>query len=295
MEEATRYETVAELDDGIVLAKVNLVDLKEQDINARVMDDQKFNQLVANIGKRGTLEQLPYCVLTDRGIEIVSGHHRSRAARKAGLESIFILLDRNDLSRSSIAAKQLAHNAIEGIDDQDTLRKIAAIITDVDDMLETALSDEFFKNAYRQAETMPVPQIAFDWKTVQFQFLPIQMNDLERLIKMTSTAKFEGVADYAQFDKFVEALSKTKKFEDVVNIGAAIDVMIKRALDEYPDLSEEYDTVASVFGRSAIPHETAAIIRDQIKELKQQELIENPWEIFELMGEVLKDAAGKTE
>lgn len=108
---------VAELEDGICLARCDLDALREQDINARVMDDAKFNQLVANIEKRGTLEQLPYCVLTDRGVEIVSGHHRTRAARAAGLDHINVLLDRTELTRSSIAAKQLAHNAIEGTDD----------------------------------------------------------------------------------------------------------------------------------------------------------------------------------
>ena len=71
---------IAELEDGMCIAKCSLDSLREQDINARIMDDAKFNQLVANIEKRGTLEQLPYCVLTDRGVEIVSGHHRTRAA-----------------------------------------------------------------------------------------------------------------------------------------------------------------------------------------------------------------------
>ena len=74
---------VAEPEDGIRLARCDLDALREQDINARVMDDAKFNQPAANIEKRGTLEQLPCCVLTDRGVEIVSGRHRARAARAA--------------------------------------------------------------------------------------------------------------------------------------------------------------------------------------------------------------------
>lgn len=93
---------IAELEDGMCIAKCSLDSLREQDINARIMDDAKFNQLVANIEKRGTLEQLPYCVLTDRGVEIVSGHHRTRAARAAGLDHVNVLLDRTKLIRSSI-------------------------------------------------------------------------------------------------------------------------------------------------------------------------------------------------
>ena len=34
-----------------------------------------------------------------------------------------------------MAAKQLAHNAISGFDDQSTLKEIAKMIDDVDDML----------------------------------------------------------------------------------------------------------------------------------------------------------------
>lgn len=40
-------------------------------------------------------------------------------------------------SRSKIAAKQLAHNAISGFDDDSTLREIVKMIDDVDDMIES--------------------------------------------------------------------------------------------------------------------------------------------------------------
>ena len=202
-EEAAGVEVIAELEDGICLAKVDINAMREQDLNARVMEDDKFNQLVTNIGKRGTLEQLPYCVETERGIEIVSGHHRTRAARAAGLDHINILLDRSKLTRSSIAAKQLAHNAIEGVDDKDTLVKIAALITDVDDMLESALDKDFFEKVEREAASMPVPKIDFEWKTVQFTFLSHQMEDLKKLCDKCASADWEGVADIAQFDRFV--------------------------------------------------------------------------------------------
>src|SRR6266699_1322539 len=46
----------------------------------------------------------------------ISGHHRTRAATAAGLSELFVLVDVTGLSRSQIAAKQLAHNAIEGQD-----------------------------------------------------------------------------------------------------------------------------------------------------------------------------------
>lgn len=276
-------EVIAELEDGICLARVDVNSMREQDLNARIMDDDKFNQLVANIGKRGTLEQLPYCVETDRGIEIVSGHHRTRAARKAGLEHINILLDRSKLTRSSIAAKQLAHNAIEGTDDKDTLKKIAMLITDVDDMLESAIDQEFFDKAQVAAASMPMPKIDFEWKTVQFSFLPHQIEDMKLLCEKTSTAEFEGVADIRQFDKFVEALNATKKFGDVKNVGSAVHFMIERALRDFCDDGREYRSAASVFGRGIIPEKTAERISEKIQEMTDRGEISNPWEIFDKM------------
>lgn len=278
-----KYEVIAELDDGICLAKININSLREQDINARVMDKATFDKLVSNISKRGTLEQLPYCVETDRGIEIVSGHHRSKAARVAGLEEINVLLDRSKLSRSSIAAKQLAHNAIEGVDDKDTLYKIAALITDVDDMLESAIDEEFFKQAEEQAQKMIVPQIDFEWKTVQFSFLPHQMDDIATLCDDVQKADLEGVAPLEEFDRFVEALQATSKFADVRNVGAAVHLMVEKALEVFEDDGREYDTAQSVFGRAMIPHEIAEKARKRIKQLIEDGSIDNPWEYLEIV------------
>ena len=272
---------IAELGDGICIAKVELADLREQDLNARVMDDAKFNQLVENIGKRGTLEQLPYCALTDRGIEIVSGNHRVRAARKAGLKETAILLDRSGLSRSAIAAKQLAHNSIEGTDDQDVLRQIASTITDVDEMLETALGQDYFKKVQEEAEKMPLPKVSFDWKTVQFTFLPTQVADLDRLVDATPKADYEGVAPLELFDGFAEALRRTERFEDVRNVGTAVHAMVKMALGEFPEDLDGYATIASVFGRAVIPQATADRLRAMIEKAG---LKDEPWRIFDLLA-----------
>lgn len=283
--EKERYEVEAELDDGICVAKVRLDSMREQDLNARVMDNETFNKLVSNISKRGTLEQLPYCVLTDKGIEIVSGHHRCKAARVAGMESVHVLLDRSGLTRSNIVAKQLAHNAIEGTDDRDVLFKLAALITDVDDMLESAINEEFFQQAEEQASKMTVPAVDFEWKTVQFTFLPHQMEDIAHLCDEITKADFEGVADYNQFDRFVEALQGTSKFADIRNVGAAVHLMTEKALADFEDDGREYDTATSVFGRAMIPSDVAQRLKASIKDLQDSGQIENPWEIFDIIFE----------
>jgi hypothetical protein len=47
--------------DGLVIKWVDVVNLKEQDLNAQVMEPRKFDALTQNIKLRGMLESLPYC------------------------------------------------------------------------------------------------------------------------------------------------------------------------------------------------------------------------------------------
>lgn len=55
-----------DLGNGMSVCKVDInKELREQDLNARIMSGQAFSQLVKNIKKRGGLESLPYCVKKD--------------------------------------------------------------------------------------------------------------------------------------------------------------------------------------------------------------------------------------
>src|SRR5437762_1667585 len=109
-------EKVLDLGNGLELWKVPPSALREQDVNARSMPKAMFERLSQTIGRDKRLESLPLCAKTERGLELISGHHRTRAATAAGLTEMFTLVDVTGLTRSQIAAKQLAHNAIEGQD-----------------------------------------------------------------------------------------------------------------------------------------------------------------------------------
>ena len=78
IESTVHYEVVADMGSGLLIAKVKLADIREQDINARIMKTEMQKQLTDNIKKRGQLESLPFCALIDNRIEIISGHHRIR-------------------------------------------------------------------------------------------------------------------------------------------------------------------------------------------------------------------------
>lgn len=82
---------------GLFMVKLPIALLREQDVNARMMPPEMFRQLVANIRRRGTLESMPFCAWVAEPapahVEIVSGHHRARAAKEAGLQEIAVLLE----------------------------------------------------------------------------------------------------------------------------------------------------------------------------------------------------------
>ena len=104
-------EKIAELENGLSLWKVGIDMLREMDKNARVMESEKFELLKEIIEEDKRLESLPLVTLKKDGrgeFLIISGHHRTRAARMAGLQQIHVLVDENELTLDQIKSKQLS-------------------------------------------------------------------------------------------------------------------------------------------------------------------------------------------
>lgn len=282
---------IYDMGSGLVIAKVQLDKVKEQDINARVMKNEMQDQLTANIKKRGQLESLPFLVLNAGKLEIVSGHHRIKSARAAELKEVIAIIDVSGLSRSQIAAKQLAHNAISGFDDDSTLREIVKMITDVDDMIESFVGKDIMEEPLDQYEKMLSPAIQFDFKNVTFSFLPHQVQDMDVLVKNLETTAPEiiGVAPYEQCKSFVETLSRYQKFTDIRNVGAAIHSMVQNANERMNEVGfnelEEWTYLAKLFGSSAIPGEAAKVIQQAIKKAEKEGVVtsKNRWQLIEYL------------
>ena len=72
--------------DGIAIYEVHLDECIERDLNARVMNPGDFLRLKENIKTDQRLESLPYGHLKELNgriiFEIISGHHRTRAANQ---------------------------------------------------------------------------------------------------------------------------------------------------------------------------------------------------------------------
>lgn len=285
------YEQMLELGHGLIIAKVPLTSLREQDINARIMKNEMQKQLTDNIRKRGQLESLPFCALVDGKIEIISGHHRIRSAKDSGvINEIYVILDVTGLTRSQIVAKQLAHNAISGFDDQSTLKEIVKLIDDVDDMLESYIGKDILGEPLAELEKLLSPTVEYDWKNIVFTFLPHQVKDLDKLVEALRSQQpdFIGACDIEQHKPFIDALAKYQEFANVKNTGAAIHAMIKGTEQLFDDLQfddkQEWVQITSVLGSSAIPKEAAEIITMAIKKMIESGDVnaKSKWKAIEL-------------
>ena len=285
------YEKIYDMGTGLIIAKVQIDKLREQDINARIMKKEMQDQLTANIKNRGQLESLPLLAEKDGVLEIVSGHHRIKSARAAGMKEIIAIIDVSGLSRSKIASKQLAHNAISGFDDPSVLREICKMLDDVDDMLESFIGKDIMEEPLEQYDKLASPAVHFDFKNITFAFLPHQINDMDILLKNLehSGADIIGVAAYEQCERFAETLDKYQKFSDIRNVGAAIHSMIESVNEKMDAVGfneeEEWTYLTKLFGSSAVPAESAEVIKQAIKKAEKDGTVtsKNRWQLIEYL------------
>jgi len=222
-----------ELGPNLWLAKIGTGEAKEQDSNARMMEEGMFAQLTANIRKRSGLESLPFCATPkdSEEVEIVSGHHRFQAAAAAGLKEVFILYDDSGLSRQEITAKQIAHNAIEGFDDPETLKQLLASIGDVDLLLETFIGADQIQ--IPKLDPIVFPDVEFSYRTLSFAFLPHQMASFDLLMDtLAGRQDFVGVAEMAIYDDFVRAVSRFARVKKIGRVSTALALITEVALKE---------------------------------------------------------------
>jgi hypothetical protein len=227
---------------------VRVAEVREQDINANVMPVGMFNALVANVRKNSAMESLPLCatrIETPDRIEVVSGHHRMRAAATAGIEFVVVLLYRG-LSDSEIKAKQLAHNSIQGQSDPDIVREIFSRIVDLDAKVESYIDPDTL-----QAPTDPVrfEQIDVDpladAKTVTLVFLPTQARDFTtamNLFKVDPDVVY--LADRRAFDEFRETVNRARTDLEILAYPTAITELVRLARERLDQLVIEREHAA---------------------------------------------------
>jgi hypothetical protein len=280
-------QRILELGNGLELWKVHPSSLREQDVNARSMPKAMFERLSQTIARDKRLESLSLCAKTERGLEIISGHHRVRAATAAGISEMFVLVDVTGLTRSQIAAKQLAHNAIEGQDNEQLLAEIYRQIEDAESKLEA------FIDAKLDVEVPKVKieglDIDIDFKTVLLIFLPRVKARLDRALEYlrSSGHRLDGVyiaadTDYSPLEKAVRKIHEEYDIRVVADIlGKMADLALQACGESVADPERVH--LKDIFGTTWIRKEAASTIVDAVqKMLKAGDIGQtNRWQALE--------------
>ena len=276
-----------ELGNGLELWKVHPSSLREQDVNARSMPKAMFERLAQTIARDKRLESLPLCAKTGIGLEIISGHHRVRAATAAGISELFALGDVTGLTRSQIAAKQIAHNWIQGQDNEQLLAEIYRQIEDAESKLEA------FIDAKLDVEVPKVKieglEVDIDFKSVLLIFLPRVEERLARALEYlrSSGQKLDGVyiagdSDYAPLEKAVRRIHEeydVRVVADIIGKMADLALQASGVSVQSPERVHPKD----IFGTVYIPKEAAKVVKSAVAAMMQAGDITtmNKWQALE--------------
>jgi len=228
--------------DYLRLLYVEVDAVREQDINAQSMPKPMFDQLVSNIQSTGAPESIPLLVKTPQGIEIISGHHRIRAMRKAGIKRTLALVFES-LSRARIHAKQLAHNSIAGSSDPELVKRIWERIDDVQARFEAFIDPKLFDSIPAPVSFKPVDvDMVNIAKAVLVVFLPTQKLDFDAVLEqILPKADVDAVyiAHRESYDDWMKALRRVRSELEIVNVPTALAEMARLAQERLDQLAAE--------------------------------------------------------
>lgn len=225
---------ICEAGENLALFRVKHTEVREQSLNARVMEPEMMERLAKTIAKEGRLESVPFGVLRDGYIELISGHHRIRSAVTGGITAFLILADTRDLSRDAIVAKQLAHNAIGGFDDPEMRDRLFREITMPDLQLEAFVKTD--KSALDELKPPAFDEAKFLWPVLSLVFLPSQMALLEQTVarmakQVPKDADVVWLVNAEGQKLFADALVKLSRTENIKSNGALVGRMCEIVLD----------------------------------------------------------------
>lgn len=277
-------EKMLDIGQGLEIWKVDVDELREQDINARAMSKPMFDRLTMTIKSDERLEALPFCALTEKGIEIVSGHHRTRAFRAAGLKDLYVIVDVTGLSRDKIKAKQLAHNSIQGEDNEQIVQQIYQSIQDADVKLEAFID----KDLDIEVDKVKISDIIVDinYRTVLLTFLPTEKEYFEEIANEINK-QYDGMylAEKEQFKDFVDIINKIDEEYDIRSVTTALSKMTEITA-EYLGKGvpkTEAKALRDIFKTAYIPERAAEIIEQALEKMKEDKELTNKnlWQAIE--------------
>lgn len=237
-------EFMLTLDGGLELWRTHLENVSEQQVNAQVMPPEMLERLAETIRRDSRMESLPFVAKheDERGIrfEMISGHHRLRAARMASVQTIYVLADTHTLTRSNVVAKQLAHNAISGTPDPEIMSQMLAELDDIEDALEAFIDKQQLEDLIDKLPKLEeMPEDEGEWAMFSLIFLPVGMKRFERLLtRLTGDEALVGCAGADVFSDFQRAVVTTGKKYDIRNLGGALMKICDLATERMDEMEE---------------------------------------------------------
>ncbi|MCK4859261.1 MAG: ParB N-terminal domain-containing protein [Candidatus Omnitrophica bacterium] len=232
-------ERLIELEKNYAIWRVPVELLREQDKNARVMDTEKFNRLTENIKNDGRLESMPLVQLkkNEAGNEeffIISGHHRTRASRKAGVLNIPVLVIERKMTLDEIRSKQISHNSLDGYDDKQILKELYDEIKNINLKIASGLTDLEI-NTDLMSVSIDNIKVDLDYEVINILFLPKQVKHFEKVILGLRDEASVYIADKKEFEKFATLARKIADRDNIVNVAAIFARMLEIVDNELKD------------------------------------------------------------
>jgi hypothetical protein len=272
-------QRLLDLGQGLAIWRVHVDDLAEQPLNAQSMTTAMFARLKKTIEGDGRLESLPFCTLASKDpvrIEIVSGHHRTRAARAAELFYVHCLVDETGLDPDRVKAKQLAHNAISGESEPQLLARIFDSISDVDARLEAFIEPDASTLA---PVRLPRLDLNLAYRVIQLVFLSHAADRFDAAITqladdgaLVDDASRLYLADLELDERWRAASGRLGREYGARAVSVQVSKMVDAALasvgadpgDPDPD---EWVPLAELLGSALVPPDAADIIRRAVEGL----------------------------
>lgn len=216
--------------------------LKLLDVNARFMRKEQYDTLVSNVRRDGALTSVPLVWRDpDTGVEeVLSGNHRTMAARDAELSEITVMLIDQPLSQAQRTAIQLSHNAIAGEDDPGTLRVLYESISDVDLQMYSGLDDKTL-DLLEETQVESLSEANLEYASVQLTFLP---HELEAAHEALEAAREDApgvetwVALMKQYKPFLNAMETAHTSMNIISTAGALAVIMSVFDEHLDDLRE---------------------------------------------------------
>jgi 23S rRNA maturation mini-RNase III len=180
---------------------------------------------------------MPLCTIRENksGNEellLISGHHRTRAARKAGIMEIHVMVIQDELNDDYIFSKQLAHNSLNGGDDSQVLAQIYNSIRDIEAKIASGINNSDLKNSMDQIDIEEIA-LQIDFEIVNILFLPEQKQKFDDILKLITAKEDIYVSDIGSFNNFKEQVRKIAKKYNIRNISSILNKMMEIVENHY--------------------------------------------------------------